>query len=135
MFSEMVKALEKTSADFVYADMFIMDDQGRILREFALPDYSFQGCFGNWYLCGVAKLYKRSLHEKWGYYEEHLLAHDHELFQRFAMNAAKFYHIPKVLMGVRDHSDGREIEIHARDNWNRLLNESIELVKIARKHI
>ena len=57
--------------------MFIVDDQGRIIRQFQLPDYSFESCFQDWYLCGVAKLYRRALHERWGYYDEKLLAPDH----------------------------------------------------------
>jgi len=132
MFSEMARAIQEKGADFVYADMFIVDDQGRIIRQFQLPDYSFESCFQDWYLCGVAKLYRRALHERWGYYDEKLLAHDHELFLRFAMNGAYFCHVPRVLMAVRDHSAEREIYIHSPENWNRLIEESKALVKIAR---
>lgn len=133
MISDMVQALESSHTDFVYADMFIVDDGGEILRKFSLPDYSFQRCFADWYLCGVAKLYKRSLHEQFGYYNENLLAHDHELFLRFAMQGARFCHIPRVLMAVRDHSREREIDIHSPDNWRRLLEESKALVREARE--
>ena len=133
MFSEMVRAIEENDADFVYADMFIVNDQGRIIRQFGLPDYSFERCFQDWYLCGVAKLYRRLLHDKWGYYDERLLAHDHELFLRFAMNGARFHHLRRVLMAVRDHGSEREIHIHSPENWNRLIEESKELVNIARQ--
>ena len=36
--------------DFAYADMHIVDDAGRILRRFSLPDYSFNNAFCRWYI-------------------------------------------------------------------------------------
>ena len=133
MITEMVDALQ-AGADFVYADMAIVDDAGRLVRRFALPDYSFGRCFGDWYLCGVAKLYRTGLHERFGFYDEALLAHDHELFQRFAEGGARFTHIPRVLMNVRDHAR-REVDIHAPSSWNRLLEESKVPVRRARGHL
>jgi glycosyltransferase involved in cell wall biosynthesis len=133
MVTEMVAALQ-AGADFVYADMAIVDDAGRVVRRFGLPDYSFERCFGDWYLCGVAKLYRTDLHARFGYYDEALLAHDHELFQRFAEGGARFTHIPRVLMNVRDHAR-REVDIHAPSSWNRLLEESKVLVRRARTHL
>jgi glycosyltransferase involved in cell wall biosynthesis len=130
MVSEMVMELER-GADFVYADMAIVDDVGHWVRRFALPDYSFKRCFADWYLCGVAKLYRTELHKRFGFYDETLLAHDHELFQRFAEGGAAFVHIPRVLMYVRDHAK-REVDIHAPSSWNRLLEESKVLVARAR---
>ena len=133
MISEMVAELER-GADFVYADMAIVDDAGRWVRRFALPDYSFKRCFADWYLCGVAKLYRTDLHARFGFYDEALLAHDHELFQRFALGGARFAHIPRVLMNVRDHAR-REVDIHAPTSWSRLLEESKVLVRQAREHL
>ncbi len=133
MVSEMVAVLEQ-GLDFVYADMAIVDDAGRVVRRFGLPPYSFARCFGDWYLCGVAKLYRTALHSRFGWYDEALLAHDHELFQRFAEGGARFAHIPRVLMNVRDHAS-REVDIHAPTSWNRLLEESKALVKRAREHM
>ncbi len=130
MISEMAAELSR-GADFAYADMAIVDDSGRWVRRFALPDYSFERSFADWYLCGVAKLYKTELHRRFGWYDEALLAHDHELFQRFAEGGAKFVHIPHVLMHVRDHAR-REVDIHAPSSWNRLLEESKTLVLRAR---
>ena len=132
MISEMVEELE-AGADFVYADMAIVDDACHWVRRFALPDYSFEGCFADWYLCGVAKLYCTDLHRRCGWYDETLLAHDHELFLRFAEHGAVFRHIPRVLMYVRDHAK-RETDIHAPSSWTRLLEESKVLVRRARSH-
>lgn len=134
MITELLRPLEE-EYDFSYADMFIMDDAMNIQRLFELPDYSFARCFGDWYLCGVAKLYRRELHDKFGYYNEALLAHDHDLFQRFAMEGARFFHVAEPLMYVRAHEGDREVEIHSPTNWNRLLEESKEIVLEARAFI
>lgn len=130
LLSELAAALD-AGADFAYADMAIVDDDGRWLRRFALPAYSFGRSFCDWYLCGVAKLYRTSLHRRFGFYDEALLAHDHELFLRFAEGGARFVHLPRVLLYVRDHGR-REVDIHAPANWNRLLGESKALVLRAR---
>jgi len=45
MIEELVDALESTGADFAYSDMNLVDDEGRILRQNRLPDYSFDQCF------------------------------------------------------------------------------------------
>jgi glycosyltransferase involved in cell wall biosynthesis len=133
MLSELVTALENTEADFAYGDMFIVDDAGNILRKFELPEYSFKACFQKWYLCGLAKLYRKELHHRYGFYDENLLAHDVELFLRFAINGAKFVHVPRVLMAVRDHGPERQVDIHSPENWGRLIEECKELVCRARQ--
>ncbi len=134
MFAELARALETTPADFAYADMLIVDDAFRVTRRFDLPDYSFQRSFADWYLCGNCKLYRRELHERFGFYDEALLAHDHDLFQRFALGGATFVHVPKALMAVRDHA-ARQVDIHAPSNWSRLIGESKRLVLEAREHM
>lgn len=131
MISELMKPLSN-GFDFAYGDMLIVDDAMNVRRKFELPDYSFLRCFGDWYLCGVAKLYRRALHERFGYYDEKLLAHDHEMFQRFAMGGARFFHVSSPLMYVRAHEGGREVDIHASTNWGRLLEESKQIVMEAR---
>lgn len=134
MMAELSAAMGRTGSDFVYSDMHIFNDDGQIVRSFRLPDYSFKACFQEWYLCGVSKLYRRSLHEVFGYYDEGLLAHDHDLFQRFAVGGARFCHVPKTLMGVRQHKgDDREIDLHSHEMWHRLLEESRQLVMAARR--
>ena len=132
MFTDLVAALEE-GYDFVFSDMLIVDDPGNVIRRFSLPAYSFEGSFCDWYFCGVSKLYRRELHDCFGYYEQGLLAHDHELFLRFAEGGARFQHIPKALMAVRYHDKEREVGIHAPANWNRLLEESKNLTLRARR--
>jgi len=135
MLSDLKRALEETGADFAYADMHIVDDQGRILRRFSLPDYSFEKAFCHWYLCGVCKLYRTDLHEQVGYYREDIKPQDHEMFLRFAMNGAKFIHLPKVLANVRIHEKDRHVYNHSTANWDQLYRESAELVLKAREFI
>lgn len=132
MLSQMAGPLSRDEADFVYSDMFVVDDQMEILREFRLPDYSFEACFCDWYLCGVSKLYRRSLHERFGYFDNGYTANDHECFLRFAMNGARFTHIPKALYSVRSH-DQRGHDVHSEETWKKLMGESSKLVRLARK--
>ncbi len=131
MLSTLAGPLNRQEADFVYSDMFVFDDQGRILREFKLPDYDFTRSFRDWYLCGVSKLYRRSLHERFGWYNNEYLANDHELYLRFALGGVCFLHVPKTLYSVRTH-DNREVNVHSSSNWAKLLEESKQLVKRAR---
>ena len=133
MVSDCVTALEKENADFVYADMNIVDDAGRIVRRFDLPDYSFANCFVHWYLCGICKLYKRVLHDELGLYREDLFAHDVELFQRFAMSGKKMVHLRKVLAAARYHGEDRQVHNHTPENWSRLFEECKQQALIARE--
>ncbi|QJB55748.1 glycosyltransferase [Pseudodesulfovibrio sp. zrk46] len=131
MFSTLAEPLDNDEADFVYSDMFVVDDSMRILREFKLPDYDFERSFCDWYLCGVATLYRRSLHDQFGLYNEASKADDHECYLRFAMEGARFLHIPKTLYSVRSH-DQREVGLHSKDRFNALMEESKALTLKAR---
>lgn len=135
MISTMVRELEKGEVDFVYSHCFIINDEGRILRAFHYPEFDFKACFGDWYLLGVSKLYLRSLHERFGYYNEDYLANDHECYQRFALNGVRFRLIPQVLYSIRYHDRERQIGVHSETNWQKLLKESCGLVVEARKHL
>jgi glycosyltransferase involved in cell wall biosynthesis len=128
-------ALLDQGFDFAYADMHIVDDAGRILRRFSLPDYTFENAFCHWYLCGVCKLYRRDLHEQVGFYDEKVKPQDHEMYLRFAMHGARFVHIPKVLANVRIHDDQRLVDNHMPENWTQLYRESAALVRKARRYL
>jgi len=134
MLRRLTEAMARQGADFAYADMNIVDSQARILRRFALPPYDFEASFCRWYLCGVCKLYKRSLHEELGWYREDLFSHDHELYLRFAMHGAKFVHVAEPLAAVRFHDTDRLVDNHRPESWSRLMDESRELVVKARQH-
>ncbi|KAF5042285.1 Glycosyl transferase family 2 [anaerobic digester metagenome] len=132
MLMELEQAMTSSKADFAYADMHIVDDEGRILRRFTLPDYSFQACFCDWYMCGVSKLYKKELHDKFGLYDSAYTVQDHELYLRFAIGGAKFVHVPKVLMHSRIHAKDRQVDNHSPQGMSRLYRESAQLVLLAR---
>ncbi len=134
MISELSEPLIRNEADFCYADMHVVDDEGRVLRRFSLPDYSFESSFADWYLVGVAKLYRRELHERHGYFDEAYTANDYECYLRFAMAGARFLHIPRALYSVRSH-DGREQDVHSPESWTRLMRESGELALKARRFL
>ncbi|MDD4951535.1 MAG: glycosyl transferase family 2, partial [Desulfovibrionaceae bacterium] len=97
-----------------------------------VPDYDFRACFGDWYLCGVSKLYRRSLHQTFGWYDNDFLANDHEFYLRLAMGGARFRHVAKTLYSVRIH-ENREVGVHSSSNWSRLLDESVSLVRKVRR--
>nr|WP_287411769.1 glycosyltransferase [Pseudodesulfovibrio sp.] len=132
MYSTLAKHLDADQADFVYSDMFIIDDTHRILQEFQLPDYRFDHSFCDWYLCGVATLYKTSLHLSHGYYDESAMADDHECYLRFAINGARFMHVQKTLYSHRSH-DTRQVGLHGKTRFSALLNHSKELALKARR--
>lgn len=133
--SDLARAMEKSNADFAYADLHIVDDDGRILRRFLLPDYSFKNAFCHWYMCGVCKLYRRTLHDRVGYYDEKIKPQDHDMYLRFAMSGARFVHVPKVLANVRIHDSDRQVDNHTPANWNKLYEESAALVVKARRYL
>ncbi len=136
MVSQLAAPLISGEADFVYSDTFIVDDDMRVVREFKFPDYSFEQSFLNWYLCGVSKLYRKSLHQEHGWYDVDYLANDHEFYQRIALAGARFKHISKTLYSIRSHDQAsrkRHKDVHSSSNWDKLLDESRSLVSEARK--
>lgn len=135
---EMVACLEQNDCDFVYADMFLVDDQGRILQHLQKPDYSFQACLADWYHLGVCKLYRTSLHRKVGFYDPaYRNANDYDMYLRFAMHGARFFHLAKTLYCVRAHDPNDPNEPASwRDNgYENLLKESIRCAQRARKFL
>lgn len=134
MARRLAQPLESGEADFAYADMHIIDDDGRILRRFALPDYTFEDAFCRWYLCGVCKLYRRDLHDSHGLYSLEHMAQDHEMFLRFAMGGARFVRVPEVLAHVRIHAGERLRDNHSAAGESRQFADSRALVHKARQH-
>lgn len=125
MIEEMVGALETTGVDFVYSDMNLVDDQGRIVRQMRMPDYDFNRCFSRWYHLGVSHLYRTIWHDKAGLMDETFSgANDYDYYLRFAMAGAKFYHLPRVLYSIRHHGENRRTGQHTSDRYANLLAES-----------
>lgn len=126
MIEEMVNALESTQSDFVYSDMNLVDDDGRIVRQIKLPDYDFKTCLADWYLLGVSHLYKTELHNTVGLMDEenYKSANDYDHYLRFATSGAKFFHLQKVLYSIRYHGEDRKTGQHTNKNYLNLLEES-----------
>lgn len=133
--SEMVEALDSNEADFVYADMFVVNDHGRILQHLRKPDYSFAACFADWFHLGVCKLYRRELHQKVGYYDpEYRNANDYDMYLRFAMAGYRFTHLPSPLYCVRKHDPNSPDEPASwrNEGYRNLMRESILCAERAR---
>ena len=125
MIEELVLALEETGADFVYSDMNVVDEHGRIIRQMRFPDYSFEACFARWYHLGVSHLYKTEWHQKVGLMDEkYQSANDYDHYLRFAMAGCQFHHVPKVLYSVRYHGGDRKTGQHTDERYKNLLEES-----------
>ena len=134
MLAELSQAIADSRADFAYADMHIVDDAGRILRRFSLPDYSFEDSFCHWYLLGICKLYRKRLHAVSGWYDPEVLPQDHDMYQRFAEDGARMVHVPKVLANARIHDKDRQVHNHSPAAWSKLYQQSADLVCRARVH-
>ena len=125
MIEEMVSALENSDADFVYADMNLIDDQGNIVRQMRLPDYDPQTCLAQWYHIGVCRLYRREWHDKIGLMDEdYKSANDYDHYLRFAMAGCRFYHLPRVLYSIRWHGENRKTGQHTNERYTNLMDES-----------
>lgn len=135
MISSLVDALAG-GAGFAYSDMFIVDDDSRILRRFSLPDYDYERSLCDWYLLGVSKLWRTELHSRVGYCDErYRVANDYDLFLRFAQAGARFIHVAKALYSVRFHGVDRKTGQHSSENEARCIQESIEISARAREFL
>lgn len=133
MIEEMAAALQEQEADFVYSDMNVVDDNGCIVRQMRLPDYSFEDCFARWYHLGASHLYKTEWHRKVGLMDEtYQSANDYDHYLRFAMAGASFYHLPKILYAIRYHGEDRKTGQHTPERYQNLLAESKQCVQRAR---
>ena len=134
--SELVTMLESSQADVAYADLFVVDDSGRILQELKKPPYSFKVCFADWFHLGVARLHRRSLHEEVGYFDPaYRNANDYDLYLRFAMAGASFVHLPRTVYCTRKHDpDNPDEPASWRNNgYANLMRESIQCAERARE--
>ncbi len=136
MIEELVLALENTDSDFVYSDMNLVDDSGRIIRQMRMPDYDFQRCFCDWFHLGVSKLYRTELHNTVGIMDESWnCANDYDHYLRFAMAGATFHHLPRILYSIRYHGENRKTGQHAPKRYKRLLEECRQCAFRARKFL
>jgi glycosyltransferase involved in cell wall biosynthesis len=120
-------------ADFAYGDMWVVDDAGRIIREFRFPDYEPKTCLADWYLMGSARMWRTSLHEQVGFMDpDYPSCHDYDLILRFAEAGGSFVHVPQVLYSARWHGPDRKVGMHAPGKENRIFEESKRIAARAR---
>ena len=133
MIEELAAALDRTGADFAYADQDVVEDDGRIYRRMAFPEFDMKACLAEWYHLGVCRLYRRRLHDTVGLMDEaYTSANDYDHYLRFAMAGATFVHVPRVLYGVRRHGPARPTGQHTPPRYANLLAESCRLATRAR---
>ena len=134
MISSLYQEMMAKDADFVYSDVFLVDDRGQILRQFNFPDYDPQKCLADWYLLGNSKLWRRNLHDKAGWFDPaYPMTQDYELFFRFAAQGAKIVHLPEVLYSVRFHGVDRKTGNHSVEREPKIFSESADIAMRARK--
>jgi glycosyltransferase involved in cell wall biosynthesis len=134
MIEALVAGLESTGVDFVYSDMNVVDDAGRIVRQIRLPDYDFEACLAKWYFLGVSHLYQTTWHQRIGLMDEaYQSANDYDHYLRFAMAGAKFHHLPQVLYSVRFHGPDRKEGQHTPQRDRNLIIESKKCAYRARQ--
>lgn len=136
--SAMVEVLERDKVDVVYTDMFVVDDQHRVMKMLKKPDYSFEACLAEWFHLGVCRLYRTELHQRFGYYDETFRnANDYDMFLRLAMEGCSFKRVPRVLYCTRIHDmNGENEPANWRNNgFQNLLTESAECARRARAFI
>ena len=134
--SRMVDILERHCVDVAYSDLFVVNDEGRVLQKLSKPDYSFEACFCDWFHLGVSRLYRKDLHDRVGWYDPgYRNANDYDMFLRFAMAGATFAHLPEVLYCTRKHDPNNPNEPASWRNagYENLMRECILCAKRARR--
>lgn len=135
MFRELANELDG-GADFAYADQFIVDDTGRILRRFSFPDFTVKRCLQDWYLMGNCRMWRRSLHEQCGWFNPSFpITQDYELIVRFAEAGGRFSHIPRVLYSQRFHGKDRQTGNHSPEREPLIHEESKRIALRARRSL
>lgn len=126
MIEDMVRVLQSINVDFVYSDMDLVDDDGRIVRQMRLPDYDFKRCLADWFHLGVSKLYRTELHDRVGLMDDvnYKSANDYDHYLRFAMAGARFYHLNRILYSIRHHGEDRKTGQHTDERYANLIEES-----------
>ncbi len=88
--------------DFVYADTYIVDESDNVIQTCRQNEINtlYYGC-----CIGACFLYKRSLYDKLGGYNENLFcAEDYEYWMRIWVSGAKFTHLHEPLYYYRNNS-------------------------------
>lgn len=103
---EVVKAINKTNADFIYSDEDKTDEQGKDFFDPAFkPDFSPDYFITNNYLCHFSVIKKKLLDRAGRYFDRRYDgAQDFDLFLRCSEHTKSIMHLPKILYHWRIHS-------------------------------
>lgn len=112
---EVVKAINKTGADFIYSDEIVLSGDLKKLGEYHFkPDFSPDTLRGCNYITHLAA-FSHALLEETGYARKEFDgAQDFDLILRLTENAHKIYHIPLVLYYWRRHQNSTASNIMAK---------------------
>lgn len=121
----LVNALEQNpEVDLAYADCAITETENdsitspSIVDVFRWPDFNPTLLWDRCYV-GPQPVYRRSMHDRFGMYDETLLANDYEFYLRAVSQGSKFIHVPEVLGLYLRSPNGIE-----HGNFERICRES-----------
>ena len=83
-------------------------------REGGFSELYWKGCF-----VGPMPLWRKSLHDKYGYFDEsYTVAGDYEFWMRITSNGEKLYHVRNTPLGAHlEHDSGLEHRSPVRTTW------------------
>lgn len=94
---------QRPEVDLVYADCAVTESENEdpvtstaVVGYLSWPDFDPRSLFGNCYV-GPQPVYRRSLHDRFGLYDESYLANDYEFYLRCVRFGVRFLHVPEVL--------------------------------------
>jgi len=117
----LVEVLEQhPEKDLAYADCAVTETENQtlltttaIVDHFRWPDFDPAALFDRCFV-GPQPVYRRSMHDRFGLYDETLLANDYEFYLRCVSQGASFIHVPEVLGLYLRSRSGIE---HSNQEW------------------
>lgn len=125
----LVNVLEQNpEMDLAYADCAVTETENedplttdKIVDYFRWPDFNPTLLWDRCYV-GPQPVYRRTMHERFGLYDETLLANDYEFYLRAVSQGSKFIHVPEVLGLYLRSPSGIE-----HGNFERICRESSQV--------
>jgi len=136
---EVVKAINKTKADFIYSDEGKMDLKGNYSGEHFKPDYSPDMLLSRNYICHFSVIKKEIVDKVGGFRKGFDGSQDYDFFLRVLEKTNKIYHVPKVLYHWRKVPGSTAIKVSAKpfalESGKKALEEALKRRKINGKVI
>lgn len=120
--NDLVKTILDKNVDIVYSDIFIIDHEGKVVREVEFPDFE-NTIFKNY--IGSCFLYKKEVFDKNnGYNEELFLIEDYDFWLKSIVHS-QFFHLKKKIYNYRKHGASLTYQIAYDDEKKRLFNKNV----------